>query len=341
MKKNLLFSFAGIFLFLNSYSQLTVSPAGGPSSIASFLTGFGVTISNVTYTGDTNAIGYFGATNTTLNMPAGLVMTTGNITEVIGPNISSSMGIDNGAPGDSDLTTLIGCQTFNAAVLEFDCVPSYDTLYFNYIFGSEEYMEFVSAGFNDAFAIFISGPNIAYQNMAWIPNTTIPVCVVSVNANTNSAYYVDRTNDPDVEFDGTTTNLLASIPVVPASTYHFKIAIADALDGSWDGGVFLQAGSFRTSNPNGIAAASNENVITMFPVPANDAVSFTFKTLVDPNVRFVVRSLSGQEMLAQTVAVGSNGIATLDLSAYTQGMYSVEIIADGMRSVKRLVVAGK
>jgi hypothetical protein len=347
MKKNLLFSFAGIFLFLNSYSQITTSPTGGPSSIASFLTGFGVTISNVVVNCDSNAIGYFAANNTNLNMPAGLALTTGNVDSIPGPNNSSSISTANFFPGDSDLTVLAGVQTFDACVLEFDCVPLYDTLYFNYLFGSEEYPEFVNGAFNDIFAIFISGPSLPFQNMALLPSTSIPVSVNNVNNGvTNSGpcmnclFYVDNTADTMLQYDGTTTNLLAQIPVTPNATYHFKIAVADAGDFVYDSGVLLQAGSFRTANPNGISTASNENGITMYPVPANDAVNFNFKTLANPNVRFVVRSLSGQEALTQTITV-ANGNATLDVSAFAQGMYSVEIIADGMRSVKRLVVAGK
>jgi hypothetical protein len=349
MKKTLLFSFAGMFLFLNSYSQVTVSPTGGPSSIASFLTGYGVTISNVVVTGDSNAIGYFAANNTNLNMPAGLALTTGSIYTIPGPNNSTCASAPSvTAAGDADLTTLAGTQTFDACVLEFDCVPLYDTLYFNYLFGSEEYPEFVNGAFNDIFAIFISGPNLPFQNMALLPNTTIAVSVNNVNNGfgnsgpcTNCLFYVDNTNDTMLQYDGTTTNLLAQIPVTPNATYHFKIAVADASDGAFDSGVLLQGGSFRTANPNGIASAANENGISMFPVPVNNAVNFNFKTLADPNVRFVIRSLSGQEILAQTITVGTNGNATLDVSAFGQGVYAVEIIADGIRSVKQLVVAGK
>jgi hypothetical protein len=39
-----------------------------------------------------------------------------------------------------------------------DIVPSVDTLFFIYSFGSEEYTEWVGSPYNDVFAFYISGP---------------------------------------------------------------------------------------------------------------------------------------------------------------------------------------
>ncbi|MBL4788789.1 MAG: choice-of-anchor L domain-containing protein, partial [Kordiimonadaceae bacterium] len=57
-----------------------------------------------------------------------------------------------------------GNGSFNAARLEFDFVPQSDSISFNFVFGSEEYLEFVNGGVNDAFGFFISGPNPAGGN---------------------------------------------------------------------------------------------------------------------------------------------------------------------------------
>jgi hypothetical protein len=79
----------------------------------------------------------------------------------------------------------------------------------------------------------------------------------------NGAYYIDNghfTNrvdedltwangngGPSMEFDGRTTLLTASHPVIACQTYHIKLVIADAYDREWDSGVFLEGRSF-TSN---------------------------------------------------------------------------------------------
>jgi hypothetical protein len=130
------------------------------------------------------------------------------------------------------------------------------------------------------------------------------------------------------------------IPVIPDSVYHFKIAIADANDEVFDSGVLLQGGSFRCANPNpaGISAVTDENGIKMFPAPANGSVNFNFKNLENPDVEIVIHSLGGQEILSRKIIVDANGNAAIDLSRVAQGMYSVEIIADGIRTVKLLPV---
>ena len=42
-----------------------------------------------------------------------------------------------------------------AAYLEFDVVPTCNTLLIRFVFGSEEYPEYVNSSFNDAFGFFV------------------------------------------------------------------------------------------------------------------------------------------------------------------------------------------
>ena len=89
---------------------------------------------------------------------------------------------------DPDLDQLSTFNTNDAAVLEFDFIPTGDSLSFNYSFGSDEYNEYVCGSVNDAFGFFLSGPGIngAYSNnainLAIIPETDgTPVTINSVN----------------------------------------------------------------------------------------------------------------------------------------------------------------
>ncbi|MEM9023126.1 MAG: choice-of-anchor L domain-containing protein, partial [Bacteroidota bacterium] len=166
------------------------------------------------------------------------------------------------APGDSDLVTLAGVNTNDAAILFFDFIPSSDTVKFNYVFASEEYPEFVNQGVNDVFGFFISGPGINgpfannAENIALIPGTVTPVSIDDVNPGLNSQFYVsnganangsgDTINNPDVQYDGFTVVLQAVAEVVPCDTYNIRLAIADGGDFVWDSGVFLEAGSFTS-----------------------------------------------------------------------------------------------
>ncbi len=227
--------------------------------VTNVLLGGGVTVSNVTYTGYANAIGEFNITGATnLGMSNGLVMTTGTamFTDPTygtnlgphGPNNSTGAGADNGQPGDAYLTTVANAQTYNAAILEFDFIPVGDTVKFNYVFGTEEYMEWVTGGFADVFAFVLSGVStpLSPVNIATLPSTGQPVTALNVNANVNPQYYVDNETPPGqtVQYDGFTVVLQAKHAVICGETYHIKLMIADALDGAVDAGVFLEAGSF-------------------------------------------------------------------------------------------------
>ncbi len=216
---------------------------------------------NVTYTGAPSAIGYYtGGQALGFTNDDGVVLNSGDVVNINGPNTSNGITTDLGMPGDPLLDAVIAPDpSEDAAILEFDFIPSSDTLKFNYIFGSDEYPEFVGS-FNDVFAFFLSGTNpsggnYVNQNIALVPGTTTPVSINNINNGNNypttgpcvnCQYYVDNFNGMTFEFDGYTTVLTATALVVPCETYHIKLAVADALDHVLDSGVLLEAGSFSS-----------------------------------------------------------------------------------------------
>lgn len=248
----------GVFVSQRSNAQINTSTAYTPQQLVTdVLLGPGIIASGITYTGAADAIGFFNnglAGTIPLGIDSGVVMTTGTVLNngfgPQGPNNMTGAGTDNGQPGDAYLTSIAGAQTFNAAILEFDFIPMSDSVKFRYVFGTDEYMEYVSGGFADVFAFVLSGVSVTLPatNIALIPMTATPVTALNVNANVNPQYYVDNENPPGtcVQYDGFTTVLTAKYPVQCGETYHIRLAIADALDGAVDAGVFLEAGSFTT-----------------------------------------------------------------------------------------------
>ncbi len=272
-KKSFLLLLAATFFGFvsNSNAQIIVTTGITPQDLVqNTLLGSGVTVSNITFSGDANQIGHFLGNNSNIPLDSGVVMGTGDVAMAPGPNDlgSTDLGGGNFGVGDTDLDIIVGpFGTNDAAILEFDFIPIGDTVSFNYIFASEEYPEFVNGGFNDAFGFFISGPgfNGPYQNqaenIALIPGTTTPVTIDDVNNGTanlgpcvNCAYYVangtglvgePQYTDPTVvQYDGLTTVLTAIAAVQCGQTYHIKLAIADAGDTAYDSAVFLEGGSF-------------------------------------------------------------------------------------------------
>jgi len=224
------------------------------------LLGDGVQVYNISSTGAGQAIGQFdtGVGDPTIPMSGGIIMSTGNVFNAPGPNGSGGTSTANGTSGDTDIETIIGINTNDAAIIEFDFKSPADTVRFNYIFASEEYREFV-CDFNDAFAFLLTGPdplggNYTNHNIALVPGTSTEVAIATVNngdtnstcteENSNSGYFVDNTGGFFVEYDGLTDMFTAVAVVVPCQEYHIKLVIADASDSAFDSAVFLEANSF-------------------------------------------------------------------------------------------------
>jgi len=208
-----------------------------PLDLAQTLVGVGVSISDVQYTGSPLAGGRFeGGLSEGLGIEAGVVLSSGNIADAAGPNSSESTTTSFGTAGDADLDGLIpGFTTNDAAVLEFDFVAIGGTISVQYVFGSEEYNEFVGSPFNDVFGFFLDGVNIAL-----IPGTTTAVSINNVNAGSFPEFY--NNNSPAdlgiptpflTEADGFTVVLTATAIVTPG-THRIKLAIADAGDTALD-----------------------------------------------------------------------------------------------------------
>ncbi|MEN8224377.1 MAG: choice-of-anchor L domain-containing protein [Bacteroidota bacterium] len=270
--KNLFVLILLLFPYSGIRAQLVVQNNLTPEQLVQqVLVGGGVAVSNVTYQGHIMMRGSF--TNghaTNLGLDEGVILSSGNVYEANGiSTYNASTGY--GQPGDPTLTQVSGFNTNDASVLEFDFVPTADTLRFKYVFGSEEYPEYVYS-FNDSFGFFVSGPkpnglgNYVDYNVALVPGTNLPVTINNVNNGTsntgpcvNCAYYVNNSTGTTIVYDAFTTVLTATLVVIPCEQYHIKLAIADAVDAIYDSGVFLEANSFSSSGPSTNMSFSNSS----------------------------------------------------------------------------------
>jgi hypothetical protein len=220
-----------------------------PEKLVDALVGQGITFSNVTYTGADQAAGTFSGGSGIIGFESGIILSTGDIANVVGPNQVDNVSADNGTAGDADLDALSGYPTNDAAVLEFDFVPDGQSITFDYVFASDEYNEFVHSEFNDVFAFYVNGVNCALVN-------SDPVSINSINngypfdtdPRENPLYYINNDLDDgggsiNTEMDGLTVVLTCSAAVNAMATNHIKLAIADASDSILDANVFLQQGS--------------------------------------------------------------------------------------------------
>lgn len=270
-------------------------------------------------------------------------MTTGDIygnsSGPIGPNNLSYSGMDNGFGGSSLLTGISGFTTYNAATLEFDFVPSVDSLKLKYVFGSEEYPEFAppnNTSFNDVFGIFISGPGISgIQNIAKLPNGTT-VSINNVNSITNTSYFVfngDGNTSPYnssvqyIQYDGFTKPLMAQEALQIGQTYHLQIAIADVGDGIYDSGIFI--GSCETCDFNADVEEVLSTTPLIYPNPAKNELLFR----VDKSLE----SVTIKDLYGNVVDVLKD-VDSVDVSDLPNGTYFLQMIIDGKELNEKFTV---
>lgn len=231
-----------------------------PVELVDALIGSGVNapvVSNITYTGANIAAGTFTDLTNVFGFSDGIVLSSGDIAFIQGPNVSDGATANNGLSGDADLDALIpGYTTNDAAILEFDFECStIQEISFQYVFSSEEYNEFINSSFNDVFGFFVNGINIAF-----IPSTIIPVSINNLNcgnpygsADNYCALFINndlQDGGPffDTEADGFTVVLTATTAVTPGIN-HIKLAIADAGDYVLDSHVLIKSESFVCAPP--------------------------------------------------------------------------------------------
>ena len=241
-----------------TYTQPTIQNSFTDGEVLQNLSSTQAIVSFDTLICQNNATGlFFNGDQTDLGLNKGILLTTGSSLAALGPNNLGSAGTTLGAPGDLDLDILSTLQgnsqpSYDACILELDVFANTDEISFEYIFGSEEYLEFVGSNFNDIFAFLISGPGITgipqiqnQDNMAILPGGT-PVEINSVNYQENWEYFRNNTGGTSIQYDGLTSDYLgkkksltARYGVTPCQTYHLKLAIADRGDGAYDSGVFI------------------------------------------------------------------------------------------------------
>lgn len=255
------------------WGQVTITQpyATAEEYIQEILLGDGVTATNITYTGSLAQLGFLENGSGVFSVESGLMLNTDDATcegfcaDCLGGTVPDAdlLNVANSVP------PLIG-QSFTVSsvndlcILEFDFEAGGDSIAFNYVFGSDEYLTYVNTTYNDIFAFFLSGPGISgpYASPAGFPDGAIniaqvpesdpllPVTISSVNNVTNSAYYIDNPTQQGICTNGYTTTFTAAAAVQCGETYHIKLAIADGSDTALESFVVLEAGSFSSNAVN-------------------------------------------------------------------------------------------
>ena len=199
---------------------------------------------SVSITGDEEAFGIF--TNDPFGLTSGVVLSTGKVTDIPGPNLVSTSGNDLSRDFDpsgeaGDLAQLN---------LSFFADSSAEKLFFEYVFGSEEFLEYGGSKFNDSVELLLNGTNLAKLSDGKI----VTINNLTPNAGDRSTDHSDYINNPSftgiaadiIKLDGFTKVLGFEGLLQKNQTNVLSIRIKDVGDVNYDSAVYIKGNSVGT-----------------------------------------------------------------------------------------------
>jgi ELWxxDGT repeat protein len=254
---------------------------------------------NLTVTGNKEAYGTFD--NAPFDIGAGIVLSTGKVTDLVGAN------------NDSGTTTSFNTSDsdggFDPIVLkvDFNTDSTARQVFFQYVFGSEEFIDFSGSEFNDLFTLALNGVNLAKLSDG--KTTSINNLTPLKDAKTWSSDYINNPSgtgplSSQVILDGYTKTLTFAGNLIPNAKNTLEIKIKDINDDLYDSAVFLKGGSLGVVDPTTLANAITIADNDLPPVVSLADVSFNEGKNGTSTGTFTVE-LSNPSSLVTTVDYGT------------------------------------
>lgn len=263
----------GVALMHSAHAQtVTDTEADGLSvdDVINTLLGGNLDIESFRFTGEPQQLGVFSGFANLFDpsFDQGILLSTGKVSSVVAsPNTDdeSSTFFSERSANDDEL----GRHLFDLAKLEIQFTPAFDTLTMDFIFGSEEYNEWVHSPYNDRLQILVNGENCARtpDNQLFSINTVndstaYPPLFGDQKPSVNPELYIN--NDPGkdktesdqlespstsvhpTEMDGFTRLIRCTASVNAGEINRLVIGLADIADPNLDSWTFIRAGSLSS-----------------------------------------------------------------------------------------------
>jgi hypothetical protein len=218
----------------NNTSDLLNALLGNTSGLSNF---------SITTTGNAAAFGLFSGSDA-FGLGSGVVLSTGKVVGIPGVNspgtdLSTGFGTLGDTPGSYDLAKLD---------ISFKADNTKDKVFFQYVFGSEEFKEWAGSSFNDSFELLLNGVNLAKLSNG---NTVTINNLVKSPSGPFDPAYIDNPAGPGTltKLDGYTKILSFEGLLNKNATNSLSIKIKDLGDSALDSGVFLKGGTLGTVTP--------------------------------------------------------------------------------------------
>jgi hypothetical protein len=244
----------------------TVTPNNNATALAQSIVGTGVTLAGTpTLIGAPEQAGLFQNFTTgpyvnpvtqaqgNISIAQGVILSSGRIADAARPYDGEGASTAMNRPGDPALNGISKFQTRDAVILEFQFVPDADEIFIEYLFASTEYPDYVNSTFNDVFAFFVNGTNVAV-----LPGSNDPVTINSINAGRpvgssarNVQFFTQySSSSTPFNYGGATVLLTARATVRKGQVNTFRFAVADSSDGNLDSAVLIGSGRLSTTPPS-------------------------------------------------------------------------------------------
>ncbi len=212
--------------------------------MAEAMFGSGITIKSASYTGADKASGIYSNGDSVADAitpsDTGVILSTGKASDITHGSGDANRESDESTnwhnSGDSDLEAIANARTYDAAIFEATFVPDGSVLTMQVTFSSEEYLEYVNTGFNDAVGVWVNGEK------AELTVGDGDITINNINNTSNENLYIDNPQNAEVantEMDGFTVTMTLKAPVNPGEDNDIKIAIADGGDGIYDSNLLI------------------------------------------------------------------------------------------------------
>lgn len=146
-------------------AELPIDTTATDMEMAEAMFGSGITITSASYTGADEASGIYSNGDSVADAitpsDSGVILSTGKATDLTRDSGDANRQADESTnwnlAGDQDLEAIAGAKTYDAAIFEATFIPDGSILTMQVTFSSEEYLEYVNSGFNDAVGIWVNG----------------------------------------------------------------------------------------------------------------------------------------------------------------------------------------
>ena len=244
-----------------------------------------------------------------VGIDSGLIISTGYVSNAPGPNAPNASAdtwinlFDPPITDDEDANGLRpNAMIYDIASMEFEFIPTTDTVTFNYVFFSEQYCQTLNSEVAaDAFGFILTRPDGTTENIARLPISNDVVSPFTLNPGSpDEAFFVSNTAPghvatcgPDaaplpqyngIAYDGFSRVLQAKGAVIPCGVHTLRIIVLDTRDGFVDSGVLLEAGSFLAGLVNKPEPNTTAEITGLNPVEGCDTafITFTRRTTDEP-----------------------------------------------------------